>query len=281
MAYGLQDVVNQRRMIDESPAGDEFKRVQRAKLDALLALCEAHDCRRVRLLGYFGESLAKPCGNCDNCLAPPATWDATEAARKLLSCIYRFTQHRQGPRHFGAAHLIDVLRGKATEKVAQFGHERLSTFGIGADLAEVQWRAVLRQMIALGHVVVGGEYSTLALGLSAREVLKGEVQLELRVPSERVRGRKERERGRAAARPTAATNALDAAGQTRFDALRAWRADVARERGLPAFVVFHDSTLAEMAQRAPADLAALGAIGGVGAKKLEGYGAEILRVLAG
>jgi ATP-dependent DNA helicase RecQ len=281
LAYGLADVVNQRRMIDESPAGDEFKRVQRAKLDALLALCEAHDCRRVRLLGYFGESLAKPCGNCDNCLAPPATWDATEAARKLLSCIYRFTQHRQGPRQFGAAHLIDVLRGKATEKVAQFGHERLSTFGIGADLAEVQWRAVLRQLIALGHVVVGGEYSTLALGLSAREVLKGEVQLELRVPSERVRGRKERERGRAAARPTAATNALDAAGQTRFDALRAWRADVARERGLPAFVVFHDSTLAEMAQRAPADLAALGAIGGVGAKKLEAYGAEILRVLAG
>jgi ATP-dependent DNA helicase RecQ len=281
LAYGLADVVNQRRMIDESPAGDEFKRVQRAKLDALLALCEAHDCRRVRLLGYFGESLAKPCGNCDNCLAPPATWDATEAARKLLSCIYRFTQHRQGPRQFGAAHLIDVLRGKATEKVAQFGHERLSTFGIGADLAEVQWRAVLRQLIALGHVVVGGEYSTLALGLSAREVLKGEVQLELRVPSERVRGRKERERGRAAARPTAATNALDAAGQTRFDALRAWRADVARERGLPAFVVFHDSTLAEMAQRAPADLAALGAIGGVGAKKLEAYGTEILRVLAG
>jgi ATP-dependent DNA helicase RecQ len=280
LAYGLADVVNQRRMIDESPAGDEFKRVQRAKLDALLALCEAHDCRRVRLLGYFGENLSSACGNCDNCLAPPATWDATEAARKLLSCIYRFTQHRQGPRQFGAAHLIDVLRGKATEKIAQFGHERLSTFGIGADLAEVQWRAVLRQLIALGHVVVGGEYSTLALGLSAREVLKGEVQLELRVPSERVRGRKERERGRAAARPTAATNALDAAGQTRFDALRAWRADVARERGLPAFVVFHDSTLAEMAQRAPADLAALGAIGGVGAKKLEAYGAEILRVLA-
>jgi ATP-dependent DNA helicase RecQ len=308
LAYGLADVVNQRRMIDESPAGEEFKRVQRAKLDALLALCEAHDCRRVRLLGYFGEAMnplaAGPprgerrplggqgehevptvgarysCGNCDNCLAPPATWDATEAARKLLSCIYRFTQHRQGPRHFGAAHLIDVLRGKATEKVAQFGHERLSTFGIGADLAEAQWRAVLRQLIALGHVVVEGEYSTLSLAQSAREVLKGAVQLELRVPNERARARKERERGRAPRTATAGALQLDAAAQARFDALRAWRADIARERALPAFVVFHDSTLAEMAQRAPADLAALGAIGGVGAKKLEAYGAEILRVLA-
>ena len=153
MAYGLADVVNQRRMIEDSPAGEEFKRAQRGKLDALLALAEAHDCRRVRLLGYFGEA-STPCGPlqnaCDNCRQAPATWDATEASRMALSGVYRF-QQAGGP-SFGVVHLIDVLRGKATEKVAQFGHERLSTFGIGAALSELQWRAVLRQLIALGHL---------------------------------------------------------------------------------------------------------------------------------
>ena len=181
MAYGLADVVNQRRMIDDSPAEEEFKRGQRSKLDALLALAEAHDCRRVRLLAYFGEE-SSPCGNCDNCLNPPATWDATEASRKALSCIYRFHQNR-GQR-FGAGHLIDVLRGKVTDKVSQYGHEQLSTFGIGADLSETQWRGVLRQLIALGHLRTEGEYNTLELTPSAREVLKGEVALLLRVPSE-------------------------------------------------------------------------------------------------
>ncbi|MFZ2298698.1 MAG: DNA helicase RecQ, partial [Aquabacterium sp.] len=160
LTYGLADVVNQRRMIDESPAADDFKRIQRGKLDALLALAEAHDCRRVRLLSYFGED-SQPCGNCDNCLRPPATWDGTDAARKLLSCIYRFWQH--GQQRFGAGHLIDVLRGKETDKVQQYGHQSLSTFGVGADLSENQWRAVLRQLIALGHVVAEGEYNTLAL----------------------------------------------------------------------------------------------------------------------
>ena len=147
MAYGLADVVNQRRMIDDGESDEEFKRLQRAKLDALLALAEATDCRRVRLLGYFGES-STACGNCDNCLEPPVTWDATEAAQKLLSCILRFTRHDHGPRAFGAGHLIDVLRGKKTDKVAQYGHERLSTFGVGADLDDSRWRAVLRQLVA-------------------------------------------------------------------------------------------------------------------------------------
>ncbi|MDE2566677.1 MAG: DNA helicase RecQ, partial [Burkholderiales bacterium] len=186
MAYGLADVVNQRRMIDEGDAGEEFKRLQRAKLDALLALAEAHDCRRVRLLAYFGQASAT-CGNCDSCLNPPATWDATEAARKALSCIYRFRQQGDaglGPRSFGVVHLIDVLRGKATDKVAQFGHERLSTFGIGADVSEAQWRLVLRQLIALGHVRTEGEFNTLALNESAREVLRGGVPVTLRMPSE-------------------------------------------------------------------------------------------------
>ncbi len=274
MAYGLADVVNQRRMIDESEAEEEFKRLQRGKLDALLALAEAHDCRRVRLLGYFGEP-STPCGNCDNCLHPPATWDATEAARKALSCVYRFHQH--GRQHYGAVHLIDVLRGKATDKVTQRGHERLSTFGIGADLSEQQWRCVLRQLISLGHLQVEGEFSTLVLADSARAVLRGEVQLLLRVPAAAPRADGRR---KAARLPKGlAPLPLDDAGQSRFTALKAWRAGVAREHNLPAFVIFHDATLAQMAQRCPRDLDALAGISGVGAKKLEAYGADILGVL--
>ena len=161
MAYGLADVVQQRRMIDESPSTDEFKQVQRGKLDALLALAEAIDCRRVRLLSYFGED-SQPCGNCDNCLHPPATWDATEAARMALSCIYRF--HQVTGFSFGSGHLIDVLRGKETDKVKQYRHQELSTWAVGASLSEQQWRAVIRQLIALGYAVTEGEYNTLSLG---------------------------------------------------------------------------------------------------------------------
>jgi ATP-dependent DNA helicase RecQ len=282
MVYGLQDVVNQRRMIDDSPAGDEFKRVQRGKLDALLALCEGSDCRRVRLLGYFGEK-SSPCGNCDNCLTPPDTWNGTEAARKLLSCIYRMNQANGFG--FGAGHLIDVLRGKVTDKVEQRGHQRLSTFGIGADLDEQRWRGVLRQLIALGHVVSEGEYNTLALTESARTVLKGEASIVLRVPrpttaSVAAKSRQRVSRAGRGATPVAAAN-LDSAAQARFAALKAWRAEVAKEHNLPAYIVFHDATLAAMAQQAPATLAELGAVSGVGAKKLEAYGGELLRVLAG
>ena len=279
MAYGLADVVNQRRMIDESPAAEEFKRGQRGKLDALLALAEAHDCRRVRLLAYFGEA-SSPCAAhqhaCDNCLNPPATWDATEAARKALSCIYRF--HQNGGQRFGAVHLIDVLRGKATDKVVQYGHERLSTFGIGVDVGDAQWRAVLRQLIALGYVRSEGEYNTLELTASAREVLRGEVQLLLRQPSvKRGKAGAKTARGKAKAPPLP----LDAAALARFAALKAWRAGVAREHNLPAYVVFNDATLAEMAQEAPATLDDLADVSGVGAKKLEAYGRELLRVLGG
>jgi ATP-dependent DNA helicase RecQ len=282
MAYGLQDVVNQRRMIDESTGGDDFKRVQRGKLDALLALCEASDCRRVRLLGYFGEA-SSACGNCDNCLTPPDTWEGTEAARKLLSCIYRMQQH--SGIGYGAGHLVDVLRGKVTDKVRQHQHDRLSTFGVGADLDDTRWRGVLRQLVALGHVVTQGDYNVLALTDSARAVLKGEVPIVLRVPREAPsprdragRVRKTRGEGKAAA-PAMAH--LDALAQERFAALRAWRAEVAKEHNLPAYVVFHDATLAAMASEQPASLDALGRISGVGAKKLEAYGAEILRVLGG
>jgi ATP-dependent DNA helicase RecQ len=285
MAYGLADVVNQRRMIDESPAGEEFKRNQRGKLDALLTLAEAYDCRRVRLLAYFGEA-SEPCAAyqhaCDNCQQAPATWDATEAARKALSCIYRF--HQQRGQRFGAGHLIDVLRGKATEKVTQYGHGTLSTFGIGADLSETQWRAVLRQLIALGHVRTEGEYNTLELTGSAREVLRGDVQLLLRQASEapkRSRGSRTTRAPRAGGRDKPPPLPLDDAGLARFAALKAWRAEVAREHNLPAYVVFHDATLAEMANAQPDSLDALAQISGVGEKKLEAYGREILRVLEG
>ncbi|MBI3533466.1 MAG: DNA helicase RecQ, partial [Burkholderiales bacterium] len=173
MAYGLQDVVNQRRMIDESPAGEEFKQVMREKLDALLTLAEATDCRRVRLLGYFGEK-SEPCGNCDNCLHPPAVWDGTDAARKLLSTIYRVQQ--MSSISFGAGHIMDILRGKDTEKVKQYGHETLSTFGLGAEFSEAQLRGVLRQLIAIGAVGVDGQaFNTLYLTEGSRAALKGEV----------------------------------------------------------------------------------------------------------
>jgi ATP-dependent DNA helicase RecQ len=277
MAYGLADVVNQRRMIDDGEAAEDFKRLQRAKLDALLALAEAHDCRRVRLLAYFGEE-STPCGNCDNCLQPPPLWDATDAARKALSCIYRF--HQQSGFGYGAGHLIDVLRGKVTDKVTQRGHERLSTFGIGAEISEQQWRGVLRQLIALGHVQSVGEYNTLELADSARAVLRGEVPVMLRVPSEAPpRGRKAARAGRGAAAAKPPPLPLDEAGLARFAALKAWRAGIAREHNLPAYIVFNDATLAEMAREAPDTLDALSAISGVGAKKLDAYGAQILRVL--
>ncbi len=282
MAYGLADVVNQRRMIDESPANEEFKRNQRGKLDALLTLAEAHDCRRVRLLAYFGEP-SERCQSyqnaCDNCQNPPATWDATEAARKALSCVYRFHQDRG--RRFGGGHLLDVLRGKLTDKVTQYGHDSLSTFGIGADIAEAQWRVVLRQLVALGYLRTEGEYNTLELTPSARDVLRGEVQMLLRVPSEAPkRGRTGKTtRGPASAKDKPPPLPLDDAGLERFAALKAWRGEVAREHNLPAYIVFHDATLAEMAKAHPDSLDALGEISGVGAKKLEAYGQEILRVL--
>jgi ATP-dependent DNA helicase RecQ len=277
MAYGLADVVNQRRMIDESPAGEDFKKLQRGKLDALLTLAEAHDCRRVRLLAYFGET-SQPCGNCDNCLNPPATWDATEAARMALSTVYRFRQH--SGLSFGAGHLIDVLRGKVTDKTTQHGHGSLSTFGIGSRWSEQQWRGVIRQLLSLGHLQSEGEYNTLGLTDSARGVLKGEVPITLREQREMPKSSaRTRRASGSSGRSTAAPIKLDASGDQRFAALRAWRSEVAREHNLPAYIVFNDATLAQMAQQAPSTLDELAGISGVGAKKLEAYGREILRVL--
>ena len=275
MAYGLQDVVNQRRMIDESPAGEEFKQVMRGKLEALLSLAEAVDCRRVRLLGYFGEA-STPCGNCDNCLTPPQVWDGTDAARKLLSTVYRAQQ--QSGIGFGAGHIMDILRGKASEKVAKFGHERISTFGLGAEWSEAQLRAVLRQLIAVGALAVDAQaFNTLALTEGSRAVLRGEQPVLLREASAAPAPRKTRRARASAALPPAAA-ALDAAAQTRFAALKAWRAEIANEHNLPAYVIFNDATLAAIAQRAPATLEELQGISGIGAKKLEAYGTEVLRV---
>ena len=274
MCYGLQDVVNQRRMIDESPAGEEFKQGLRGKLDALLGLAEATDCRRVRLLAYFGEA-SQPCGNCDNCLQPPDVWDGTDAARKLLSTVYRVQQ--MGGISYGAGHIMDILRGKSTEKVTQRGHERLSTFGIGAELTEVQLRGVLRQLIAIGAVAVDAEaFNTLQLTDASRAVLKGEVAVRLRQSVSSPGQRKSK-------RSTAATQApasLDAGGQSRYLALKAWRAEVAREHNLPAYVIFHDATLLAIAERAPRSLDELQGISGIGAKKLDAYGPEVLRAVA-
>ena len=280
MAYGLGDVVNQRRMIDDSPAGEEFKAALRGKLDALLGLAEAIDCRRVRLLAYFGEP-STPCGNCDNCISPPAVWDATDAARKLLSTIYRVQQASHIG--FGTGHIMDILRGKKTEKVEQYGHDKLSTFGIGAEFSEAQLRSVLRQLLATGAVGLnkvmldsGHSFDTLCLSDGSRAVLRGEVAVQLResvasAPRERKR------RSAAGTLPPAAAN-LDQDAQVRFINLKAWRAEVAREHGLPAYVIFHDATLAAIAQQCPRTVADLQGISGMGAKKLEAYGAEVLRV---
>ena len=277
MCYGLQDVVNQRRMIDESPAGEEFKQGLRGKLDALLGLAEATDCRRVRLLHYFDEE-SKSCGNCDNCLHPPAVWDGTDAARKLLSTIYRVQQMGGS---YGAVHIMDILRGKSTEKVTQRGHETLSTFGIGADLSEVQLRGVLRQLIAIGAVAVDAQaFNTLQLTDASRAVLRGEVPVQLRASVSSPAERKAKRSSAVHAGSVGKTPiALDAAAQTRYTALKAWRGEVAKEHNLPAYVIFHDATLAAIAERAPLSLADLQGISGIGAKKLEAYGEEVLRVM--
>ncbi len=281
MAYGLQDVVNQRRMIDESPAGEEFKQGLRGKLDALLALAEATDCRRVHLLRYFGEA-SSPCGNCDNCLHPPEVWDATDVARKLLSTIYRVQQH--SGISFGAGHVMDILRGKATEKVTQFGHAQLTTFGIGAELSELQLRGVLRQLVATGAVAVDAQaFNTLKLTDASRAVLKGEVPVRLResvtpTAPQRLRRSKTEKPPRLA--KAAAAAALDDLGLQRFTALKAWRAEVAREHNLPAYVIFHDATLAAIAALNPQSRAELSGVSGIGEKKLEAYGSDVLRVVA-
>jgi ATP-dependent DNA helicase RecQ len=275
MSYGLADVVQQRRLIDDSEADESHKRVSGAKLDALLGLCETAGCRRVRLLAYFGEH-GEPCGNCDNCLAPPRTRDATQAARKALSCAYRTGQR------FGAGHLIDVLRGRETERTRRWAHESLSVWGIGDELDEGGWRSLFRQLVALGLLQVDHEaHGALRLTEAARPVLRGECSVTLR---ERARapasgGRAGR---RGSAKAPAATQALadSPAGLALLERLRQWRRDQSREQGLPAYVILHDATLERIALERPADEAALAAVPGIGARKLERYGETLLEIVA-
>lgn len=279
MAYGLADVVNQRRMIDEGEAEEPFKAILRGKLDALLALAEATDCRRQRLLAYFGEA-SGPCGNCDNCLQPPALWDGTDAARKLLSTIYRV--HQKSALTFGAGHIIDVLRGKDSDKVRQYGHESISTFGVGAQYSEAQLKAIMRQLLATGalglHKVTsensGHVFDTLTLTDASRAVLQGQVQVLLRESLAATRTRRPK-----ATPANVAAQDLGPDAQARFINLKAWRSEVAKAHDLPAYVIFHDATLAAIAQRHPQSLEDLQGISGIGAKKLEAYGAEVLRVI--
>ena len=377
MLYGLQDVMQQRRMIDESPASDDFKRVMRGKLDALLALAEATDCRRARLLAYFGEeygaSQAPPasgaagegasheshesqpgpgkenaassgsaageacergghepppgrpkaanalsggsaageackrgghepppgrpkaanapsggsaageackrggqvhCGNCDNCLQPPQVWDATDCARKLLSTVYRVSE--ASGIAFGAGQIIDVLRGSNNEKIRRFGHERISTFGLGAEWSSRQLRAVLRQLIALGVVEVdAAAFNTLKLTAAARPILRGEQAVHVRASVATARSAQRKSRRSAAAQEAAA---LDAPAHARLEALKAWRREVAHERNVPAYVIFHDATLRAIAELAPATAEELGGISGVGIKKLESWGEDVIRI---
>jgi len=266
MTYGLGDVVNQRRMIDASTAEAKFKRIAAAKLDALLGLCESSSCRRVRLLAYFDE-VSPACGNCDVCLAPPQVWDGTEAAKKALSCVYRTGQR------FGAVHLIDVLLGKETERVQQWGHAALSTFAIGKELDEKVWRTVFRQLVAQGLLAVDhAGHGSLKLTEASRAVLTGAQTVELR----QAQAGKPKSGSR---RSTATAAGLDAEAERLWRRLRAWRADIAREHGVPAYVVFHDATLAELARSRPLTETALAQISGVGTRKLEHYGAALLELL--
>ena len=273
MAYGLGDVATLAQMIAGGESSEERKRIERGKLDALLGYCESTRCRRATLLANFGEAHSGACGNCDNCLAPPACFDGTEAARKALSAVYRTGQR------FGAGHIIDVLRGKSGERMREFGHDRLPTFGVGTELDERAWRSVLRQLVAARALDVDIEgYGGLRLGPEARGLLRGERSIELRRETagsgERARGRDKSSRGGARAQP-----ALKSGDLALFESLRGWRAEMARAQNVPAYVIFHDSVLRTIASDRPQTLEELGAINGVGSAKLERYGAAILTAI--
>ncbi|OGA13654.1 MAG: ATP-dependent DNA helicase RecQ [Betaproteobacteria bacterium RIFCSPLOWO2_02_FULL_63_19] len=270
MAYGLADVVQLRRMIAGTEADEQFKRVGAAKLDAMLGLCETAGCRRARLLDYFGEATGslRPCGNCDTCLDPPEVWDGTIAAQKLLSAVYRTGQR------FGAGHVIDVLLGRSTDRVSQWRHAGLSTFGVGTELSDQEWRGVARQMVASGLLAVDHKaYGALKLTEASRAVLKGEQPVSLRKQAPRARPAKKKR--------LAAFDGLSAAEAGLYERLRAWRADTARVHGVPAYVILHDATLRDIAHLRPGSLEALHAISGVGARRIEAYGEEILSLVNG
>ncbi|HET7245726.1 MAG TPA: DNA helicase RecQ [Streptosporangiaceae bacterium] len=270
LSYGLQDVVQQRKLIDSSGGGEAHHRRQSQHLDAMLALCETVGCRRVQMLGYFGEQSA-PCGNCDTCMTPPEAWDGTIAAQKLLSAVYRLRSERR--QRFGAGHVIDILLGKQTPKVVQHGHDTLTVFGIGTDLRDTEWRGIVRQLLAQGLLAVEGDYGTLVLTDASAQVLRKQRPVMLRREPERA---PKAPRARKAAEPAAS---LSAEATAAFERLRGWRAATAKEQGVPAYVIFHDSTLREVAATAPSSLAELGKVSGIGETKLARYGQQVLDAL--
>ncbi len=277
LTYGMADVVMLRQMVDNGEAGEERKRVERQKLDALLGFCESTRCRRQTLLQYFGEHLARPCGNCDNCLEPPATWDGTVAAQKALSTVYRTGQR------FGVVHLIDVLLGKTTERVQQFGHDRLSTFGVGSDLTELAWRGVFRQLAATGLLAVDVEgFGGLKLTAESRDVLKGGQTVTFRVEEAKKTARKTAKGGSRdlTSGGRAGKGSVKQEDERLWEALRDERLKFSREQNVPPYVIFHDATLLDMLKRRPKDLTEFATISGVGTHKLARYGKAFLAVLA-
>ncbi|MGW3614909.1 DNA helicase RecQ [Micromonospora sp. NPDC005163] len=274
LAYGLQDVVQQRKMIETSDGDLAHRRNLAAHLDAMLALCETVRCRRVQLLEYFGEPATAACGNCDTCLNPPESWDGTVAAQKLLSTVFRLDRERN--QRFGAGQCIDILLGKQTDKISQHGHDGLTVFGIGTELSEAEWRGVVRQLLAEGLLAVEGDYGTLALTEASAEVLGRRRTVTMRrEPEKPASSRSTKPRG-------AATVVADLgpAATAVFERLRGWRAAIAKEQGVPAYVIFHDATLRQIASDAPGSLADLSRVSGVGENKLAKYGEQILAVLA-
>jgi ATP-dependent DNA helicase RecQ len=268
MVYGLGDVIQQRRMIEESEAQLKFKQVAARKLEAMLSLCETTTCRRLRMLSYFGESTddMAACGNCDVCLNPPQVWDATVEVQKALSCVYRAGQN------FGAGHLIDILRGNLTERVKEWHHDRLTTFGIGKELPEKTWRAVFRQIIALGLLSADSEsHGALHLTEASRAVLKGQQTVQLRLQTQAGHAFEKR--------PSSDLMLLDATERYLWEQLRAWRAKMAKEHGVPAYVIFHDATLRELARQCPKTQDELRQVSGIGARKLDKYGGYLIEIL--
>ncbi|RAO22567.1 DNA helicase [Micromonospora noduli] len=274
LAYGLQDVVQQRKMIETSDGDLAHRRNLAAHLDAMLALCETVRCRRVQLLEYFGETTTAACGNCDTCLTPPESWDGTVAAQKLLSAVFRLDRERN--QRFGAGHCIDILLGKQNDKISQYGHDSLTVFGIGSELSEAEWRGVVRQLLAEGLLAVEGDYGTLALTEASADVLARRRTVTMRRELEKpASSRSSKPRG-----SSTVVAELTPAAASLFERLRAWRATTAKEQGVPAYVIFHDATLRQIASDAPSTLADLSRVSGVGENKLAKYGEQILTVLA-
>lgn len=271
MAYGLGDVVQQRRLIDQSPGDRTFKMRMGQHLDAMLALCETVACRRQNLLRYFGQESGR-CGNCDTCLEAPETFDGLVPAQKLLSTVVRLKRERN--QAFGAGHLIDILRGASNERIRKMGHEQIATYGIGADLSDQDWRSVVRQLLARGILVAQGEYGTLAPGESAGGVMRGETPVPLRKDTI---GRVSVGRTR---KTSAASDAVAEGDRSLFEALRAWRAETAREIGKPAYIVFGDATLRALAEARPTTMGGLAGVTGIGEKKRDAYGEAVLEVIA-